>query len=586
MNNITRFWQELKRRNVVRRNTVYAATAFVILELVSILIEPFGLPDWTLKLVIVLLSIGFIISVIISWIYDFKPEGGFVKTKSTNKIKNEDKTAVSSSWKIASYLSFVVIVGLIVFNIVSNSSRSKETSILEKSIAVLPFENMSDDDEHAYFGDAMTDEIIMQLYKINQFNVRSRTSIMQYKNTRKTSPEIGQELEVNYLIEGSAQRFEDQIRIRVQLIHSSTDEHLWGEIYEGNWSDILSVQSRIAKEIADELKTVLTVEEIEDIEKIPTDNPEAFEYYLKAHYFQNHRTREGFSKAIANYQEAIRIDPHFADAYSGFAFSKTLQGIYGFQPMRDVLPTALEFATKALELNNNLGEAHASLALIHWMESDFSAAVEEYQKSINLDPNNAEAHHGFSYILAMLGRGDEAIEEAKIAVKLEPINPIMKRGLGYTYYLNRQFELAISECNKCIEIDSTQVAAYKWLWWAYHAAGMYDEAIASLSKYLIFLNMENIANKISTTYSDSGYSKAMNQLIEISMNLTIRDISGHHSNSILYALIGERDKAFTSIEKYLLEDYPWRFINLKSFPYYDSISSDPRAAELLRKLEL
>ena len=179
---------------------MYAATAFVILELVSILTEPFGLPDWTLKLVVVLLSIGFIVSVIISWLYDFKPEGGLVKTKPAHKVKYEDKRVVSSTWKIASYLSFVVIIGLIVLNVIPRNSPSQILEELEKSIAVLPFENMNNVEEFAHLGDAMTDEIIMQLYKINTFEVRSKTSVMQYKNIEKAIPAIGEELKQNQQI--------------------------------------------------------------------------------------------------------------------------------------------------------------------------------------------------------------------------------------------------------------------------------------------------------------------------------------------------------------------------------------------------
>ena len=223
------FWQELKRRKVVRVIIVYAAASFVILELVSIIAEPFGLPDWTLKLVFIILCIGLIISIILSWVYDITPEG-IEKTKPVDEIKEKvpEKPSQLKAWKISTIISVVVIVGLIIFHTVGERKQAEDLIELEKSIAVLPFENMSDDSEFAHLGDAMTDEIIMQLYKIHEFVVRSRTSIMQYKDTEKGSPLIGEELKVNYLLEGSTQRYEDQVRIRVQLIHASTDDHIWG----------------------------------------------------------------------------------------------------------------------------------------------------------------------------------------------------------------------------------------------------------------------------------------------------------------------------------------------------------------------
>jgi adenylate cyclase len=201
VNRVARFWQELKRRNVVRRNAVYAATAFVILELMSIIVEPLGLPDWTLLVIIILLSIGFIISIIFSWIYETGPDGGLEKTKPTQYNEGERQAPGSSTWKIASFISFIVIIGLIVLNVIPRFPPTETDQELEKSIAVLPFENMSNDAEDAYFGDAMTDEIIMQLYKIDAFEVRSRTSVMQYKTGEKTTPTIGDELKVKYMKE-------------------------------------------------------------------------------------------------------------------------------------------------------------------------------------------------------------------------------------------------------------------------------------------------------------------------------------------------------------------------------------------------
>ncbi len=208
MNKLSQFWQELKRRKVVRVITVYAAAAFVILELLSIIIEPLRLPDWTLQFAIVFLCIGFIIAIILSWIYDIHPEGGIVKTEPAIEAEEEvsEKPSGVNAWKIATYISVVIIIGLIVFNITGSRKQAEDLIELEKSIAVLPFENMSDNSEFAHLGDAMTDEIIMQLYKIREFEVRSRTSVMQYKDTEKGSPLIGEELNVNYLLEGSTQR--------------------------------------------------------------------------------------------------------------------------------------------------------------------------------------------------------------------------------------------------------------------------------------------------------------------------------------------------------------------------------------------
>ena len=218
--------------------------------------------------------------------YDITPDG-VLKTKSAKEIDEAQKLPTSNIWKVISFVSVVIIVALVLFHIVSSRKQAEVDTDMEKSIAVLPFENMSDDSEFAHLGDAMTDEIIMQLYKINEFEVRSRTSIMQYKNTEKGSPLIGDELKVNYLLEGTTQRYEDKVRIRVQLIHASTDDHIWGNIFEGEWQDIFDIQINVAKQVARELKTVLSPEEVERIEDEPTENIEAYNLYLQARYFWN-----------------------------------------------------------------------------------------------------------------------------------------------------------------------------------------------------------------------------------------------------------------------------------------------------------
>jgi TolB-like protein len=230
-NKLSRFWQELKRRNVIRVITVYAGVAFVIIELINNITEPLRLPEWSPTLVIVLLAIGFPIVIIFSWIYDIHPEGGMVKTEPSDQLKEKEVPKSSNGWRIASYISFVVIVGLIVLNIIARTNREKRYENMEKSIAVLPFKNMSINEEDYYIGGAFTDEIIMELQKIKAFDrVLSRTSTLQYEEERPTVPEIAEKLNVNYIIEGSIQRVEGRVRINVQVIRAVNEDHIWAEV--------------------------------------------------------------------------------------------------------------------------------------------------------------------------------------------------------------------------------------------------------------------------------------------------------------------------------------------------------------------
>jgi len=230
-NKLSQFWQELKRRKVVRVITVYAAAAFVILELTDIVAPSLGLPDWTLNLIIILLCVGFIITVIVSWIYDIHPEGGIVKTEPAEKVKAEDMPKSSNSWRIASYISFVVIVALIVLNIIPRGNRLKEKEILDKSIAVLPFINDSPDEENVYFINGTMEAILDNLCKIEDIRVVGRTSVEQYRNAPKPIPVIADEMNVSYILEGSGQKDGNKVRLTLQLIDGINDQHLWSSPY-------------------------------------------------------------------------------------------------------------------------------------------------------------------------------------------------------------------------------------------------------------------------------------------------------------------------------------------------------------------
>ena len=217
MNNLSQFWQELKRRKVVRVITVYAAAAFVILELVSIIVEPLKLPEWTLPFIIVLLCVGFIIAVILSWIYDIRPEGGIVKTVPVDKVKEGEISKSSNSWKITSYISFVVIIALLILNVISMDGPMREINYPDKSIAVLPFKSLSDDQEKQYLADGVMEAILLHLFKIEDLRVIQSASVEKYRDRTHTLTEIARELNVNYILDGSFQKYEDQAKLIVRL---------------------------------------------------------------------------------------------------------------------------------------------------------------------------------------------------------------------------------------------------------------------------------------------------------------------------------------------------------------------------------
>jgi len=381
------FFQELKRRKVVRVITVYAAAAFVILELMSIVIEPLRLPEWTLSMVIVLLVVGFIIAVILSWIYDVRPEGGWEKTRPAHSSEEKVPRGGSKSWKIATFISFVVIAGLIFLNLAPRQNQPQLSPDLEKSIAVLPFNNNSNDSTNIYLINGLMESLLDNLQKIEDLRVISRTSVEKYRNNPSTSPEIGKELNANYLVAGSGQKMGDMILLNIQLIDAVHDKNLWSERYKREARDIFELQLEVAKNIADAIEAIITPEEAEQIEKIPTDNLEAYDYYLQGMEPFQRGTREGLEEAILLFEKAIELDPEFASAHANVAYAYAIMDV--FQVEKKYATQIAYYADRALLLDPTLSMSLIAKAMFHNNREEYELALPYLEKALEYHPNSS-----------------------------------------------------------------------------------------------------------------------------------------------------------------------------------------------------
>jgi TolB-like protein len=587
---IIHFLQELKRRKVVNVITVYAASAFVILELVDILAPSLRLPDWTLNLVLLLLCVGFVIALILSWVYDVNPEGGIVKTKPADKVKAEDIPKSSNGWRIASYISFVVIVGLIILNVVPGNKQANVLTDLEKSIAVLPFENMSEDDEYAHIGDAFTDEIIMELQKIRSFDrVLSRSSTMQYSENRPTMPEMAEKLHVNYLIEGSIQRYENDVYVRVQVIQADPEDHVWGHEYEGKWEDIISIQDRIAYSVASELQLVLTQEEKLNIDKIPTENIEAYNEYLLGKYFYNQHTKGGFEEGLKHFKRAIQLDPAFALAYVYMADTYQFMVRYNWIVPDSVYDDAKEAIKKSIELDNTSGEAYAALGMFQIVfDWDLQSPEEQFQKAIRLNPNSAEIHTLYAQYLRWMARYDEGIEICKRAVELDPITPITTLWLGSMYFHAGLYDTAIHQQEKVLAMDPTAIYAYAHLAYNYTLKSSYSRAVYYADKTLSFESARidpMLSSSMGWVYARAGKIEKAKEIMAYWEELSKSQLVHPISIAMLHAALGEREKAFEWMYR-AYEEKSGTMIYLKcgADNWFSDVSSDPRYTELLKKI--
>ena len=418
------FIEELKKRKVFRVAASYAVVAFIIFQLVEILFPIFNFPQWTQQFIVIIILLGFPIAVIFSWIFDKTPEG-FIKTTKknikTDPIKKDDRPLYMQKRNLL--LVFGLIGGVLIGRF-GQDLLPKEDKINDKSIAVLPFENLGQDEEDEYFADGMTEDILTELSKIKDLLVISRTTVMKYKNTNKSLKEIGKELGVANILEGSIRRVGGRVRITGQLIKASSDQHLWAEKYDRDIKDIFAVQDEVANAIANALRIELSDEEAMMISASQTESIEAYDYYIKGRQLSYSYENKNRVAAINLYKKAIEIDPKYALPYAGISrvrmSQRTMQGMdLEFAAM--ALKEAEENAKKAVVLGANEAEAHFALGFFYNQSEKYDKAFSSFNTAIMLNPSHAHAHDEIGDVyLYNYGDFDRAIIWYNKALKRDP----------------------------------------------------------------------------------------------------------------------------------------------------------------------
>jgi len=454
-----------------------------------------------------------------------------------------------------------------------------------RSLAVLPLENLSGDASQNYFADGMTDGLITDLAMISALRVISRTSVMMYKGAHKPLPEIARELDVDAVVEGSVVRSGDQIRITAQLIQAPTDQHLWAESYQGNLRDTLSLQSRVASAVADQIRIEVTPQEQAALKRVEAIDPDAYEDYLKGRYFWNERTVEGLKRAVGYFDQAIAKDPNYAQAYSGLADTYALIGDWQYAGMtpREAMPRAKAAAMKALELDDSLGEGHNSLAFcLDGFDWDFDAADIEFRRSIALNPGYASAHHWYSWHLALMGRNAEAIAEMKSAENLDPVSPIINSDLAELLLIARLPDQSIEQSRRTIDMNPNFASAHNQLAQAYIEKKMFHEGISELQKAIqLSGGSSTFTANLARAYAGLNRKRSS---VELLNDLIERSGPGYPDASEIakiYAALGDNDKAMDWLEK----GYQNRFnpgVLLR--PGFDPLRGDPRFKDLVRRV--
>jgi len=456
------------------------------------------------------------------------------------------------------------------------------------SLAVLPFQNLSADPEQEYFSDGMTEALIGELSKIKALRVISRTSIMRYKKTDKSLPQIASELGVDAVVEGSVQRVGNDVRITAQLVAARPEKHLWADDFTRNLANILELQSEVAQAIAREIKITVTPEELTRLAKVRTVNPEAHEAYLRGMFYANKFSPPDVFKSIGYFERAIEMDSTYALAYAGLGMAYDILASMSVLPAGEAWPKVKAFSAKALSLDETLPEAYILIAdtklTYDW---DFKGAEEYFKRALELNPNSAMAHSWYANYLVSQGKFDDAIKEAQIGRKLDPLSGTALSGLAAVYVFTAQFDSALTYVNEALSIDSTNASANFWLTLIQIATGMYKEAISRLQSAIADGDSTSL-DALCFAYAVSGQrAKAREALEELTRRSKRTHVSAM-SFAMTHCALGDTARVFEDLEKaYEERDPQMPFLLAGPIPHFcDYVRDDPRFHALVKKVGL
>jgi adenylate cyclase len=452
----------------------------------------------------------------------------------------------------------------------------------------LPFENRSEDKANAYFAEGVQDEILTRLSKIADLKVTSRTSTQHYKSAPKNLAEIAKQLGVAHILEGSVQRSGDAVRVNVQLIKAANDSQVWAETFDRKLTDIFSVESDVAKAIADQLRAHITRQEEQVIAAKPTKNIEAYDAYLRGRYFWNKRTSDGIKHAIEHFQQSVERDPDFALGHAGLADSYIALTFYNFAAPHETMPKAKESAIKALALDDTLAEAHASLAhILMNYDWNWSAAEKEFKRSIELTPDYATGHQWYAiHYLTATGRFEEAVQEMKKALELEPASLVMNTFMGATLYYAGRYDEAIDQCRRTIEMDPNFAVAHWHLGLAYEQKQALDAATEEFKKAISLSGGSPLMQAaLVRAYAKSQKKHEANEMLNELNELSKQQYVSAYEVATIYVALGNNEQAFQLLEEGYAE-HSFHLVYLNVSPQFKPVRSDRRFQDLVQRIGL
>ena len=581
------FFAELKRRNVYKAAVAYAVVAWLIVQVATQVFPFFDVPNWAIRLVVILLVLGFPATMIFSWAFEITPEG----IKRESEIESNESIAPRTGRKLVAMtvVLAVIAIGLFMFQRLRHETSAVAAAVLPtvtaKSIAVLPFENLSRDPDNAFFADGVQDEILTRLAKIADLKVISRTSTEKYRSKPDNLRDIAQQLGVTNILEGSVQKAGDQVRITVQLINALNDSHLWADTYDRKLLDTFAVESDVAQKIAGSLEAKLSGSEKRAIAARPTENSEAYQLFLKGRFFWNKRTGADLHTAASYFEKAIAADPNFAGAYAGLADADLLIPVFGAGAPSEFFPKAMTAARRAIELDDASAEGHTALAQLVMFNFKFPESEHEFRRAIELNPNYATAHHWLgNSLLVTLGRFDEAVKEGQRAIELDPLSLIINADLGSTQLIARRYDEAIAQLQRTLKLDINFAYAHWNLGEALYLKGDLPGAIAEYQRADALDDDPEITALLGAAYAKADQRDKALACLEKLKHIGNQRFVRNYLFTFLYAALGDNASALNYLEKADNDgetpDTTWMRVD----PLYDPLRGEPRFQKLVAKL--
>jgi len=576
--NSKNFFAELKRRNVYKVAIAYGVVAWLLMQIATQVFPFLEIPNWAIRLVIMLIVIGFPIALVIAWAFELTPEG-LKRTEFAEELPT--KSARSHAWIYVVVIAGAISVSLFFLGRYTSSKQGAE--LPAKSIAVLPFDNQNRDPDTEYLSDGIPESIINSLSQLPNLKVMSRNSVFHYKGKDTDAQAVAKELKVQAVLTGRMTQRGDGLSISVELINAQDNSEIWGQQYNRKLADVFAVQEEIAKEISEKLRLKLTGAERQQLAKRPTENIRAFQYYMQGRALAQRRIREDLLTAIRYYEKALEEDRNYALAYAGLADAYGNLGVYGYTAPIDGRRKAEAEARRALGFDENLAEAHAvlGLAYTYFAPSNFSLGDRELRHAIELSPSLAMAHQYLAISLVRQGRLDESLQELMKGRELDPLSSIIARAAALPYYLKRDYVRALELLRQANEVGPP--FSTTWEVGVYIRNQSFNEALAELEKAKPERKSDAILTySIGMIYAAQGKRAEALQIIKDLEAMSGANLSEAHWIAKIYATLNEKETAFSWLERGLATGAIAVFY--KDEPVWDPIRNDPRFEALVEKM--